>query len=293
MKVHNAIPLLLSCLRRWNNVPSEAQFRSEYAHPLRSVVGNFFEDFHEVLLELDWKAYRDQALKLDPDFEEKRFQQNLKLVEDLFGFRLEGEVFLLGTFQNMDGFARFDQGTHKVFLGLDENHLNGKYIDVLTTHELTHVARESRPEVWEGFGLNPKMSRKDFLEYQPVIEHLFGEGFSCAVSEILVPGEEVWNYTYQSKESIELVYKNSSMLSRRIHREIQDPNGDYGTLYGIEPIFSHYVWGSAWIKKILQEHAGGDPRSLVSHCSKTFLEDALRFHLTSIDSTPTAKCQPL
>jgi hypothetical protein len=279
MKVHNFIPLLVECLTRWETRPTEAEFKREYARPTHAVMGDFFDDWHSELLELDWPTYRAHALKLDAAKEEKRLRHNLELVEKLFGFKLGGEVFLIGTFESMDGFARFERGEHKVYLGIDEDFDNGKYIDVLTTHELTHVARESRPEVWEGFGLNPKMERADFLEYQPVIEHVLGEGFSCVISEILVPNEPAWKYTYQTADSIKIVKKHAKELDRVIKHEITSPNGDYGTLYGIHPTFSQYVWGYEWVKHLLKTYAGGDPQKLVARCAKDFMDDALKFKL--------------
>ena len=181
----------------------------------------------------------------------------------------------------MDGFARFSRGTHQVFLGLDEGYHLGRYLDILTTHELTHVARETRPEVWQGFGLDPKMSRSDFLEYQPVIEHVFGEGFSCVVSEILIPNEAPWTYAYQSESSLQQIKMQATELDQIIKKEILSPNGDYGSLYGISPLFSQYVWGAEWVKSLLRDHANGDPRMLVSRCSKDFLDSALSFKLNS------------
>jgi hypothetical protein len=281
MKVHNHIPLLIECLTRWETCPDENQFLTEYARPLRATMGDFFDDFHDVLTDLNWNEYRAHALTLNPEHEAKRFERNLALVENLFGFKLGGEVFLIGTFQNMDGFARFERGEHKVYLGLDESHLDGRYLDVLTTHELTHVARESRPEVWQGFGLDPKMSRADFLEYQPVIEHVLGEGFSCVVSEILVPGEPVWKYTYQSEKSLEQVKRKSKEIDRLIKNEITHADGDYGKLYGIRPLFSQYVWGAEWVKTLLVKYANGDPKKLVTMCAKDFIQDSLEFTLFS------------
>ena len=278
MKIHNHLPILLECLNRWETCPDEKTFVHEYATPLSASTRNFFEDFHEVLLDLDWKSYRDHALKLDPAHEEVRLRKNIELVESLFGFSLQGEVFLLGTFLNMDGFARFDRGEHQVFLGVDENHHDRSYLDILTTHELTHVARESRPEVWEGFGLDPKMKRTDFLEYQPVIEHLMGEGFSCAVSEILIPGEAPWKYVYQTEKSLKNVYERAQEIDRRIHREIPKPDGDYGSFYGIRPVFAHYVWAWQWVRHVLKKYEN-DPRKLVTVCSKELIADALEFSL--------------
>ena len=189
----------------------------------------------------------------------------------------------MGAFCSMDGYARFTHGTHRVYLGVDESHLKGKYLDILITHELTHVARESRPEVWLGFGLNPKMSNREFTNSQPVVEHLVGEGFSCAVSEILVPGQPEWDYVYQTKESLATVFKNSISLDRIIHKEIQKKDGDYGRLYGIKPTFSHYVWAMHWVKHLLKKYADENPQKMVAQCSKDFIEDALEFKLLPND----------
>jgi hypothetical protein len=277
MKLHNHLPILIDCLFRWTIRPTEDQFYREYASVLKPTVGGLFDNFYEALLDLDWPSYRRHALSIDPKYEESRFLENLKKVEDLFGFELSGEVFLLGTFQHMDGFARFDQGAHKVYLGLDEDHLNGRYLDILTAHELTHVARETRPEVWQGYGLDPKMSRSEYLESQTVVEHLMGEGFSCAVSEILIPGEDPWKYTYQSRDSLHHILRNADHFDRAIKSELRAQDGDYGNLYGLEPIYAHYVWAWRWVKQMIQAHANGDPRKLVGVCSKDLLDQALNF----------------
>jgi len=253
-------------------------FIREYAEPLRATTHHFFDDYYEVLTDLDWKAYRDHALKIDSKVQEQRLEKNIERVETLFDLKLGGDVFLLGTFLYMDGFARFDRGEHMVFLGVDEDHHDQVYLDILTTHELTHVARESRPEVWTGFGLDPKMKRSDFLECQPVIEHLMGEGFSCAISEILLPDQSPWKYVYQTEESLKNVYERALEIDRRIHREIPKPEGDYGSFYGIKPIFAHYVWAWQWVKQVLKKYEN-DPKKLLSVCSKDLIEDALKFSL--------------
>lgn len=252
---------------------------SEFAEPMSQVAGDFFDGFYEVLLDLDWDQYRSKALLQDPKAEESRVLDGLKKVEAIFGFQLQGEILIMGAFEAMDGYARFDRGTHRVYLGVDESHHLGKYLDVLIAHELTHVARESRPEVWEGFGLNPKMTNDEFTGNQPVIEHLVGEGFSCAISEILVPGEPPWTYAYQTKESLAEVLRNSHKIDHAIKAELSRTNGDYGRLYRLQPVFAHYVWAWQWVKKLIEEQAGGDPRRFVSKCSKDWVESALQFEL--------------
>jgi hypothetical protein len=289
VKIHNELPSFLSVLRKWKVPPKYEEFVSEYLNPQEPLIGVVFDDgradFYSALADLDWQAYREEALRLDPKKEELRVLKHLRDVEKLFGFELSGEIVLFGSFATIDGYARFDRGTHRVFLGVDESHARGGYLDVLVTHELTHVARESRPEVWEGFGLDPKMTHDDFTEYQPVIEHLMGEGFSCVVSELLVPGEPEWDYAYQSEASLKKVMGNGRKVDEQIRKELLDPDGDYGSLYSPQrygpgmPIFTQYVWAWRWVQRLLCEQAGGDPRKLVSRCSKDFIADALAFEL--------------
>jgi hypothetical protein len=296
MRIHNCLPQFTECMRRWIKRPSLLEFNAEYYRSVAPYVsGVLFDDeeepfgtqFYAVLAELNWKKYRDEVLSLDPAAEEARVKKHLQSVQDLFGFELQGEIVLFGAFACMDGYARFDQGSHRVFIGADESHANGSYLDVLITHELTHVARESRPEVWQGWGLNPAMSHDEFTENQPVIEHLLGEGFSCAVSEILVPGQDPWHYAYQTKESLAEVLLQGPALDRRIRQEIALPHADsdYTRLYDPEeygaevPGFSHYVWAWQWAKSLLRDQAGGDPRQLVNRCSKELMQNALSFKL--------------
>lgn len=288
MKIHNCLPLLLDCLHRWESLPSAEVFEKEYAAPMSRYAGDFFEGFHGELEGLNWGLYREEALRLDPRREEDRVKTHLQDIEKLFGFELRGEIILMGAFTSMDGYARFDKGGHRVFLGVDESHGRGRYLDVLITHELTHVARESRPEVWEGFGLNPKMTQSEFTENMPVIEHLLSEGFSCVVSEILVPRQDPWGYAYQNQDSLASILQHGPAIDRCIHREILDPAGDYGNLYDpdsyvpAQPVFSHYVWAWQWSKQVLRDFAQGDPRKLVARCAKDFVEHALEFKLKAI-----------
>lgn len=279
MKIYNTLPLLIQCLSRWTTRPTPEQFEIEYVRPVSTIVGDFFEDFYEVIEALDWSSYRQNALQLDPIREENRLRGHINAVETLFGFTLPGEVCLLGTFHTMDGFARFDRGQHRVYLGVDESHLNGKYIDILTVHELTHVARETRPEVWKAIGLDPMMPRKVYLESQTTIEHLMGEGFSCLVSELLVPGERPWSYAYQTADSWRAVQAQAPLIGKTIQSELRNPNGGYGHLYSLNPTYSHYVWAWHWTRQVLEDVGRGDPRQLVGHPSQPLIEHALQFKL--------------
>ncbi len=286
MKIHNTLPLLKEQLERWKSIPKESEFIQHYAKPMQKYVGDYFDDFYQVLGNLNWKEYRESTLECNDEKWEERLKKHIRDVEKLFNQKLTGEAVLFGSFHTIDGFARFDQGNHKLYLGIDESHNDGNYLDILMVHELTHVVREGKDSVWKGWNLNPKMSREEFLNKQPVIEHLFGEGFSCVISELLVPGEQPRKYCYQSAESYKHVLSYGKEVSERIHREIKKfENGDYGSLYNgstYQPRmqqFTQYVWAFHWIKKLMSDVAKNNPNEIVDVCSKQFVEHALDFYL--------------
>ena len=296
MKVHNFLPHLLEALKRWPTRPTEQEF-AQYLRPMKTLVKPMVDDFidrfggglYQVTEGLNWEVYRDEALLLDPVAEEIRARVHLENVEKCLGVKLEGDVVLFGAFTAMDGYARFDHGKHTVYLGVDESHGQGAYLDILISHELTHVAREPLPEIWAGFGLTPKMSHDEFTQNLPVIEHLMGEGFSCVISELLNPREPMWNYVYQSENSLARIIKHGPAVDKVVHAELRKKkNGNYGSLYNTSsyvpelPRYAHYVWAWLWATHVLKEHAGGNPRMLLKMSSKDLYDDALAFKLPKV-----------
>jgi hypothetical protein len=276
-------------MQDWKEKPSLETFIKDYYNPISKHIGVVFnqsgEDFYSVLDDLNWDIYRSEVLQLNPKQEESRLLKQIQQVETLFELTLEGDAILFGAFTCMDGYARFDCGSHQVFLGVDESHGRGAYLDVLVAHELTHVARESRTRVWEGFGLNPKMTHDEFTENLPVIEHVFGEGFSCYISELLVPGEAPWHYAYQTKDSLLKVLERGPAVDREVRNEIMDPNGDYGRLYqpsryGIGmPAFTHYVWAWQWVKNLCLSYGNSNLKDILNRPSSEFFDHACQFEL--------------
>jgi hypothetical protein len=292
MKIYDYLPLLSECIRRWEKMPTFEEFFEQYYSELIPEVAVTFsaQGLYIALTELNWPEYRKLVLRLDPEKELKRLETQLHAVQNYFpGIPMEGEIILFGSFETMDGYARFEKGKHRVFLGVDESFEKDSYLDVLMAHELTHVVRESRPEVWEGFGLKIGMNHDQFTENLPVIEHLFSEGFSCAVSEILVPTKDTWHYSYQEEKDVAFLLKHAKGLNTRIHQEIKkdqvNKGGDYSSLYWTSryvpqmPDFSHYYWAWKWVNQVIQDFGGGDPRKVVSRTSKDFIEHALNFNL--------------
>ena len=174
MRVHNFLPQLLEALKRWKTRPTGDEFAA-YLKTMEAMLRPMLEDFgarthaglYQVLEGLNWDHYRDEALGLNAEGEEKRIRKLIDEVERCLGITLSGEIVLFGAFTAMDGYARFEKGHHCVYLGVDESHGRGAYLDVLVAHEFAHVAREPLPETWNGFGLSPKMSHDDFVVRRP------------------------------------------------------------------------------------------------------------------------------
>jgi len=278
-------------MERWEKPPDADSLLKDYLIPAQPVLDVILAPLEAegIAADLkrmkDWRDYRTSILRMDPLREEERLRGHLLSVENLFDLKLKGEVTLFGAFKYLDGYARFDSGTHRVFLGIDESFEDGAYIDILTAHELSHVARESRPTVWEGFGLNPIMTQDEFTELQPVIEHVFGEGLSCAASEVIVPGQDPWLYAYQTQATYARVLEQSAQVGEVIKRALAKDTSDYGLLYqtrqyGLRmPAFTHYVWAWHWVRQAVNDLAHGNYPEIVPQCSKEFRSHALAFEL--------------
>lgn len=288
MKIINFLEGYQNLLKEWKEPPTRKQFEEGYLGLMQHWIdpmiqdwqnrtGEQFYDWIEINGE-EWPGYRDHVLLLNPVSEEKKLAKNIKSVEDKVKFKLEGEAILFGCFKIMDGYARFEQGRHRMFLGFDESYHDDVYINILTTHELTHVARESRESVWKGHGLSLSMTHDDFVKSQPVIEHLMGEGFSCTVSEALVPGEAPWRYCYQDAASYAQILQEKDRVNESIHRAIRD-QVPYHELYRVTPQFAHYAWAHLWTKALLKEKFDGKIEEMVKASSRDFVDHALNFNL--------------
>ena len=287
----NILPSLFDCLKEWPEQPSEEQFDQIYLGQNQAVLKPLLDDFlgfrgitfYECLEDLDWKAYRKRVLShLVPEKSEANVRHQIEKVEKLLNVKLSGETVVFGAFTLMDGYARFNEGTHRVFLGLDEEFPSDECRDVLITHELTHVARESRPETWTDFGLSPKLNHDDMVKVLPTIEHLFGEGFSCLVSELLNPGLSEGSYVYQNDNSYEDAMRNAENINTVVHGILKE--GSYRELYNLNhyapevPRFAHYLWAWRWVKHLYAKH-DNDIQKLLALNTSTVIEDALQFKL--------------
>ncbi|MGL1180844.1 hypothetical protein ACSTLD_24215, partial [Vibrio parahaemolyticus] len=76
-----------------------------------------------------------------------RSSTNMKRLEKHFGSELKGELRLCPSMMLFDGFARYDKGEHHVWFGVDHPDADAEYLDVLLSHELSHVYRDHQPRV--------------------------------------------------------------------------------------------------------------------------------------------------
>lgn len=292
MQVLNLLPTLRSCLERWVVTPTEAQFQDEYLGPHQDVLAPLLYDFegyrgftlYSQLADLKWEEYRSKTLKdVHSEAEESGVRHQIKRVEAATGISLGGEVVLFGAFEMMDGYARFHNGQHRVFLGLDEPFISQYAKDILVTHELTHVARESRPEVWGAHGLSHVLDHDHMVEVLPVVEHLFNEGYSCLVSEVLNPDQPAAKYTYQTAASFAIAMQNADSIDAAVRRALT--GGHYRELYDTEqyavgtPRFAHYIWAWQWVKSLHEK--GLSVQALAREGSQAWVTDALQFSLAN------------
>jgi hypothetical protein len=293
MKIINHLPQLRVAMEKWVNPPDPERLMQDYLAPTSPHLDLIFgKDAHGVSADLNhpdfasrWTEYRSRLLTLDPESEEIRTRRWISKTEELFGVPLRGELQLFGAFEYMDGYARYESGQHRVFMGVDESFDRDPYLDVLMTHEFGHVAREGQPEVWHGFGLSPLMTNPEFTDQQPVIEHLFGEGLSCWASEQLVPSLESHWYCYQTQESMERIFDRKDALNEVIHTFLSDPAADYSSLYQTRiygsgmPSYAHYYWAWRWAREVVREFGRGQVQKILKTSSKEWLEHALDFRV--------------
>jgi hypothetical protein len=292
MQVINLIPKLRECLDRWTVVPSEKEFLEDYVAPNQEILAPLLYDFegyrgftlYSQLGKLPWDEYRAKTLRdLDARAEEANVRHQMAQVTRVTGIDLEGEVVLFGAFRLMDGYARFHNGRHRVFLGLDEPFVSTHARDILVSHELAHVARETRPEVWGAHGLSHVLDHDHMVEVLPVVEHLFNEGFACLVSEDLNPNQPASKYTYQTAESFQMALTNADSIDATVKRAIE--GGHYRELYDTEqyavgtPRFAHYIWAWQWVKSLHKR--GLSFAALTKEGSATWITDALQFRLAN------------
>jgi len=180
---------------------------AEYVEPHAALLRPLFSDWDhwtrpliETLTSLDLEAAQQAVTTAGRRGYPARAERTLRSVEKHFGRSLEGNLVLMAGFGRADGYARFDQGNHCVYIGLDYPEPEDHYLDLIIAHELGHVLREGDPRTWQALGLPSVMPHEQFQQSCPFEEHMIGEGLSTAVSEAIFPGYAAHEYLFFTRE---------------------------------------------------------------------------------------------
>ena len=180
-------------------------------------------------------------------------------VESVFGAPLKGELVLIPSMGEVDGFARFDKGYHTVMLGIDFPDASLDYLRALTAHELSHVYRDHSPSVWGFLGKPLKeVSREEYLEATTGREHLVSEGLATLTSQYIFPEVAIHDHHYYDLEEMNWCLENSEKISKALERCVKASDPEPWQFYSPgaagkgSPSRTHYYWAAlkidAWIR---------------------------------------------
>ena len=192
-------------------------------------------------------------------------------VEQYFGAPLSGELVLIPSMGEVDGFARYDHGHHTVMLGIDFPDASLDYLRALTAHELSHVYRDHSPEVWAFLGKPLKeISRNEYLEATTGREHLVSEGLATLTSQMIFPEVHLHDHHYYERKEMDWCLANEAKINKALEAclKLLDPDPwkfyGHGVVARGAPSRTHYYWAAqkinAWIKNtpgmsLLKAHA--------------------------------------
>ena len=146
-----------------------------------------------------------------------RAAEIVRIVETAFGRELPGLLVLSPSFGDLDGFARYESGSHTVFLGIDFPEADVPYLQALTAHELSHVYRDHSPRVWAHLGKPlSEISRAEYLDEGTAAEHLVSEGLATLFSMTLFPEIPGATHHYYSAEEYEWCRTNRDRIESAI-----------------------------------------------------------------------------
>jgi len=129
-----------------------------------------------------------------------------------------------------DGITVYSQGTPVVFIGVDYPGADIEYIQLIASHELSHVARDTIPGLMEAYGAHIKMSQKEILSLTPFKEHFIGEGLATLFSSLLFPGKRRRDYLFYGDEAYKWCFENFKIIEEKILDSAQS-RGNLGRFY--------------------------------------------------------------
>lgn len=183
----------------------------------------------------------------------------VKQVEAVFQMDLPGELVLIPSMGDIDGFARYDHGSHTVMLGIDFPGASLQYLRALTAHELSHVYRDHAPDVW-GFLGKPlsEVSREEYLEAMTGREHLVSEGLATLTSQAVFPNVAIHEHHYYDLSEMKWCEENNEKIDKAMEACLRAYDPNPWRFYGNDSVEAgspsrvHYYWAARkiyqWIK---------------------------------------------
>ena len=172
---------------------------------------------------------------------------------------LPGEIHLVPSQGQIDGFARYDRGTHTVYLGIDHPDADLDYLKALTAHELSHVIRDHRPGTWAHLGKPlTQVTRKEYLDATTAEEHLVSEGLATLFSQYVFPEINARTHHFYDLEEWQWIQTNQHSIDQALVQELQSHDPDPWSFYGEgrvapgSPGREQYFWAAL---KIDQAHS--------------------------------------
>ena len=182
-------------------------------------------------------------------------------VENHFSCSLPGELVLIPSMGEVDGFARYDSGHHTVLLGIDFPEGSLEYLKALTAHELSHVYRDHCPKVW-GFLGKPlaQISRNEYLEATSGREHLVSEGLATLNSQAVYPEIPKHLHHYYDERELSWCEQNQFQIDQALKACLKQNDPDPWQFYSPgsvargSPSRTHYYWAAKKIAEWLVNH---------------------------------------
>ena len=218
-------------------------------------------DYHNAEIAQWFKRISSPEMEKTADLYISRVEELVKKIELFFGRELPGELVLIPSMGEIDGFARYDHGHHTVLMGIDFPNVNLDYLRALTAHELSHVYRDHSPEVW-GFLGKPlaQVSRDEYLEATSGREHLVSEGLATLNSQAMFPEIPAHLHHFYEDAEMEWCEKNAAKIDEALRACLKEREPDPWQFYqpGLiakgAPSRTHYFWAAKKIDQWLKQN---------------------------------------
>ena len=186
-------------------------------------------------------------------------------IEEFFRCDLPGELVLIPSMGEVDGFARYDRGFHTVMLGVDFPDASFDYLRALTAHELSHVYRDHCPNVWSFMGKPlTEISREEYLDATTAREHLVSEGLAVLNSQAVFPDIYANIHHYYDSDEMLWCERNFGKIDQALRRCLKESDPDPWRFYSAGsvaagcPSHTHYYWAARKISEWLKNDPGID-----------------------------------